>query len=143
MRAVPITVLAVVLCGCYTYAEPKTATLEPGKQLRVQLTLTGGDSLARFLGPNVASVDGRLVIVNETSYEVGVTQVVMHGGMEQYWKGETVTLPKPFVASIEERTLSWGKTGILAGAIVLTAYALNQSGATGGLFQGHGGGPAK
>ena len=137
MRVVPIALLAVALGGCYTYAPPKTGTIQPGKELRVQLTLTGGDSLARFLGPNVASVDGRLVVVNESSYEVGVTQVVMHSGMEQYWKGQTVPLPKPFVASIEERSLSWGKTGILAGVIVLTAYALNQSAGGGGLFGGH------
>lgn len=134
MRVVPIALLAIALGGCYTYMPPKTAAIAPGTQLRVQLTLTGGDSLARWLGPNVASVDGRLVLVNEGSYEVGVTQVVMHSGMEQYWKGETVTLPKPLIASIEERTFSWGKTGILAGVIVLTAFALNQSGGFGSIF---------
>ena len=137
MRVVPIALLAVALCGCYTYAPTNIGTMEPGRELRVQLTLTGGDSLARFLGPNVASVDGRLVLVNANSYEVGVTQVVMHGGMEQYWKGETVTLPKPFVASIEARTFSWGRTGLLAGVIVLTAYALNSSSSGRGLFGSH------
>jgi hypothetical protein len=139
MRLLRPFVLAVALCGCYTYSPLKTSTPEPGQQLRVQLTLTGGDSLARFLGPNVASVDGRLVLANDEGFELGVTQVLMHSGSEQYWKGETVTLPKPYVASIQERSFSWGKTGLLAGVVVLVGVALQSAGAFGG--SNPGGGP--
>jgi len=132
MRALPIALLAVALSGCYTYGPLENSAPELGKPMRVTLTLTGGDSLARYLGPNVATVDGRLVLVNETAMEIGVSSVVSHSGMEQYWKGETVTVPKSLVASIQERKFSWGKTGLLAGIAVVTALALQQSGAIGG-----------
>jgi hypothetical protein len=138
MRLLRPFILAIALSGCYTYSPLKTSMPEPGQRLRVQLTLTGGDSLARFLGPNVASVDGRLVLANEEGFEVGVTQVLMHSGSEQYWKGETVTLPKPYVASIQERTFSWGKTGLLAGVVVLVGVALQSAGAFGGANSGGG-----
>jgi hypothetical protein len=137
MRVVPIAILAAVVCGCYSYGDPPQAhAVAPGIQIRMQLTGTGTDSLARFLGPNVASVDGRLIVANTDSYEVGVTEVVMHSGMEQYWKGESVTLPKPFVANIQERQFSWGKSGLLAGFVVLTAIALNKTGALDGVLGG-------
>jgi hypothetical protein len=140
MRLLRPFVFAVALSGCYTYAPLKSSTPEPGQRLRVQLTLTGGDSLARFLGPNVASVDGRLVVANDAGFELGVTEVLMHSGSEQYWKGETVTLPKPYVASIQERTFSWGKSGLLAGVVVLVAAGLQSAGAFGG-SSGHGNPP--
>ena len=127
MRVLPIAVLALAVSGCYTYTPLATSELKPSAQLRVELTLTGGDSLARFLGPSVQSVDGRLVVATPTSYEIGVTQVTMYSGMEQFWKGETVTLPKPYVSRIEERTFSYGKTGLLAAIIVVTGYALKST----------------
>jgi len=141
MRVLPVAVIAVfaaMLSGCYTYGPLQSTAPELGKPMRVTLTLTGGDSLARWLGPNVATVDGRLIQNTATAYEIGVTSVVMHSGMEQYWKGETVTLPKPLIASVQERTFSWGKTGLLAGIVIVTVAALQQSGAIGG-SQNHGG----
>ena len=132
MRALKSAIIALVLSGCYTYGDVQTPAPELGKPMRVALTLTGGDSLARWLGPNVATIDGRLVQDSPTSYEIGVNSVVMHSGMEQYWKGETVTIPKGLIASIQERKFSWAKTGLLAGVVIATAAALQQSGTIGG-----------
>ncbi len=142
MRRFAPFVLIVALAGCYTYAPltPPTLTPPPGKDLRVQLTLTGGDSLARFVGPNVASIDGRLVLTNEDGLEIGVKQVTMHDGMEQYWKGETVMIPKQYIASIEGRKFSWPKTGLLAGVVVVSLLALQASGAVSGVFGSGGSG---
>ena len=137
MRVLPTVVLAVALSGCYTYGPLHSEAPELGKQVRFELTLTGTDSLAHFLGPDVAAVDGRLVQMTPTSYELGVSAVLMHSGIEQYWKGETVTLPKSLVATVQARTLSWGKTGLLAGIVIATALALQQSGVIGG-GSGHG-----
>ena len=132
MRVLPIAFLALALSGCYTYGTVETVKPELGKPMRVALTLTGGDSLARWLGPNVATIDGRFVQEMPTAYEIGVSSVVMHSGMEQYWKGETVTVPKGLIASIQERKFSWAKTGLLAGVAIVTVVALQQSGTIGG-----------
>jgi len=132
MRVLKSAIFALVLSGCYTYGDVASPKPELGKPMRVALTLTGGDSLARWLGPNVATIDGRLVQDSPTAYEIGVNSVVMHSGMEQYWKGETVTIPKGLIASIQERKFSWAKTGLLAGVVIATAVALQQSGTIGG-----------
>jgi len=143
MRVLPLVLLVAVASGCYTYTPVKTeAEPKQGTQLRFELTLTGGDSMARWLGPSVKTVDGRLVVADSESYELGVTQVIMYSGMEQYWKGETVTLPKPYVASVQGRTFSYAKTGVLAGAILLCAAALKVGGGFSGVF-GSSGPPSK
>ena len=144
MRRFAPVVLIVALASCYTYAPLTPPTPKPGQDLRVQLTLTGGDSLARFVGPNVATVDGRLVLTNDDGLEIGVKQVTMHDGMDQYWKGETVMIPKQYVSSIEGKTFSWGKTGLLAGLVIASVLALQGSGALNGVFNSGGnGGPPK
>lgn len=144
MRALPIALLAATLSGCYTYGEPMRAEqVTPGKPVRVELTLTGGDSLARFLGPSVQMVDGRLVAATNTGYEVGVTQVTQYSGLEQYWKGEAVTLPKPYVATIKERTFSYGKTGLLAALVIVAGAALQSTGGLSGVFGNKGPGDTK
>ncbi len=134
MRRFAPLVLIVALAGCYTYAPYRVATPEPGKSLRVVLTDTGGDSLARFVGPNVATIDGKLVLANDDGLEIGVKQVTMHDGLEQYWKGETVTIPKPYISSVQVKTFSWPKTGLLAGIVVVAVLALQGSGALNGVF---------
>jgi len=135
MRALSIALLTVAAGGCYSYT-PLAANTEPkpATPLRVELTLTGGDSLARFLGPSVQMVDGKLVQMSPSAIELGVTQVVMYSGMEQYWKGETVTVPKPYVAKIEERTFSWTKTGLLTAVVVGAMVAFQSAGGVQGIF---------
>ena len=134
MRPLSIALFAVAVSGCYTYKPMATTTPAPGTQLRVELTLSGGDTLARFLGPSVQMVDGRLLQMSPSAIELGVTQVTMYSGIEQYWKGETVTLPKPYVAKIEERQFSWGKTGLLAAMVAVSLAALQSAGGVSGLF---------
>lgn len=133
--------LAVWTAACYTYTPTQvSAQPAPREQLRVELTPTGTDSLARVLGPSVKTVDGRLIQATPESVELGVTQVTMYSGLEQYWKGESVTIPKQFVAGVDARTFSLGKTGLLAGAIVVMLLALGAGTGYGGVFGGGGGG---
>jgi hypothetical protein len=139
MRRTLAIALALSTAACYTYTPVQTnAAPATGQELRVELTLTGGDSLSRVLGPGVKTVDGRLVLATPESLELGVTQVTMYSGLEQYWKGETVTLPKPLISTIDQRTFSLGKTGLLAGVIVLCALALSAGSGFGGIFNGGG-----
>lgn len=144
MRRPLSILLAASTVGCYTYTPLHTnAAPATGQQVRVELTQTGSDSLSRVVGPSVQSIDGRLMLSSPEGIELGVTQVKMYSGLEQYWKGEAVTVPKPFIANIDERSFSWGKTGLLGGVIVLMALAITAGAAGGSLFGGGGGGQPK
>jgi hypothetical protein len=144
MRRVLSVLLAVWTAACYTYTPTQvSAQPAPREQLRIELTPTGTDSLARVLGPGVKTVDGRLIQATPESIELGVTQITMYTGLEQYWKGESVTIPKQYVQGLDTRTFSLGKTGLLAGVILAMLLALSAGTGYGGIFNGGTGGPPK
>lgn len=136
---------ALLLCGCYASVPIDIAQAKPGTKLRVSLTDAGSDSLARYLGPGVESVDGKLLRSADTDVALGVTQISMRSGIDQYWKGESVVLPKYSVATVLERKLSKPRTLLLAGAIIaaLASVKLSGVGGSSGSPNSHGGGGPK
>jgi len=139
MRRVLSVLLAITTVGCYTYTPMQVSAVPaPQQQLRIELTPTGTDSLSRVLGPSVKTVDGRLISVTPEAIELGVTTVTMYSGLEQYWKGESVTIPKQYIVSLDQRSFSLGKTGLLTGAIVVMLLALSAGSGFGGIFTNSG-----
>src|ERR687886_421159 len=86
--------LALVLSGCYVTVPVTQSRLQPGVRVRVQLTEQGADDLARYLGPNVSTVDGRLLQNSDGMLALSVTGVATRSGDEQFWKGEQVSIPR-------------------------------------------------
>ena len=134
-----------LLCGCYASFPIEMAQAKPGDKLRVELTDAGSDSLARYLGPGVQTVDGKLLRSSDTEVSLGVTQISMRSGIDQYWKGEAVVLPKYSLATVQERKLSKPRTFLLAGAIIVALASVKLSGVGGssGSRVNHGGGGPK
>jgi hypothetical protein len=114
--------LALVLSGCYVTVPVTQSRLQPGDRVRVQLTEQGADDLARYLGPNVATVDGRLLQNSDGALALSVTTVATRSGDEQFWKGEQVSIPRGTVANISARKLSIWRSGLI-GAAVLASVA--------------------
>lgn len=135
---------AVMLCGCYITVPLATTSPGPGTRLHVQLTDNGSGELARYLGPNVVSVDGRLLQSTDTAVALSVNTVGMRDGDEQFWKGEAVSLPKGAIATVQQRKLSRWRSGLLASALIVGIVAIK--GAAGGTTgtpggEGNGGSP--
>jgi hypothetical protein len=123
---------ACVLCGCYQSVPIELAKARTGTKLRVSLTDAGSDSLARYLGPGVETVDGKLLETDQNDMSLAVTQVTMRSGVEQFWKGETVVLPKYSLATVQERQISKPRTLLLGGAILAALFTVKLSGVGGG-----------
>ncbi|HEU4584702.1 MAG TPA: hypothetical protein VFR95_03085 [Gemmatimonadaceae bacterium] len=84
----------------------------------MSLTDQGSVDLARYLGRNIGSVDGRLLQGTDSLLTLSVIQVSTRAGDEQFWKGEAVKLPRPAIASVEGRKLSFWRSGLIASALV-------------------------
>ncbi len=138
MRIAPFGML--VLCGCYVTTPVATNPAPaPGSKLHIQLTDAGSASLAQYLGPNVFYVDGRLVSQTDTGMAVSVNAVTLHSGNEQYWKGETVSLPQSSIATVQEKRISWWRSGVLAGGIMAVLGTIGAvSGSSNGNTRNHG-----
>jgi hypothetical protein len=130
MRLIPIS--ALLLCACYVSTPLVTTAPQPGSRLLVQLTDQGTIDLAKYLGPGVTTVDGRLLQSHDSTLSLSVNAVTLRSGDEQYWKGETVDLPLRSVAQIRERKVSVWRSGLLASAVVAGAAAIGGIAAGGG-----------
>jgi hypothetical protein len=116
-----------VLAGCYTYAVPQGA-LRGGTRIRVGLTDAGSDALAGYLGRGVESVEGTYLPDSDSAaVVVAVTTTTRGNGVESYWSGERVSIPRTAVASIRERRLSRSRTGLTAAAVVAGVVGLGSA----------------
>ncbi|HEX5178586.1 MAG TPA: hypothetical protein VFW04_04600 [Gemmatimonadaceae bacterium] len=123
MRIAPFAML--VLCGCYvTTPVAMQPAPVPGTKLHVQLTDAGTASLAQYLGPNVNFVDGRLLSESDTSMALSVSGTTLRSGDEQYWKGEDISLPHSAIATIQQKKVSWWRSGLLAGGLLAALVSI-------------------
>lgn len=130
------------LTGCYKYSPLATTDPVPGARIAVALTPAGTDTLARFVGPNVTAIEGRVVQATGSDLLLAVSVIRKRNGEEDFWKGETVSIPRDVISGLRQRRLATGRTLLLAGAIVVaggTVGAAASSGSSGG--GGGGGGP--
>ena len=142
-----VTTLALQT-ACYSY-QPVARPLAPANQrLRVFLTPDGTTELAKYLGPRVALVEGVLADVQpDGALSVAVEWVQTVDGARQPWTGEgRVAFPAAYVGSVQQHTLSPGRSAIAAvsitGAVIaLAVIALRTVGSQGGGGDGTGGPP--
>ncbi len=132
--------------ACYAYVPLMTGAPPPGEEVRVQLNGEGTTELARYLGPRVTSVDGKLSSVSsDGSMVIAAAWVQIADGARQQWTGEgLVTFPKGYVTSVELRTLNRRKSTIaavaLAGSLVAIGVIVMRAGGSGSPPTATGGG---
>jgi hypothetical protein len=135
--------LALVAClaGCYYYEPVPAVTPRPGSYLALALTDSGTAHWWPYLGPDVGAVRGHLVSSDERAFTLSVLSVGLRHGPDLYWKGETVTLQREFVAELRERRLSKVRTLLIAGGSItafvsilsiFTDFGIGSGGAGGG-----------
>jgi len=123
--------------ACYAY-QPVGGSPHPGSGVRLQLTAAGTSELARFLGPNVLEVTGRLTDVLPSGVLVVAPEwVKTSNGVAQPWSGEgSVNVPREYVRTLDERTFSRRKTTVasvamVTGLIAIAVIALKAGGSHG------------
>jgi hypothetical protein len=111
-----------------------TATPPTGAEVRVQLNNEGTTELARYLGPRVISLDGKLdSLSSDGAMVITVAIVQIADGTSQQWTGEgSVTFPRPYVTSVQLRTLDRRKSTIFGIALVVSLVVIGELAAKGG-----------
>jgi hypothetical protein len=128
-RALALLTLPTLLAACHSYVPVITAP-GPGTRLSAELTDTGTSELARYVGPRVAVIEGGLVSASDSAVTLSVILTRQHNGVDSYWTGEQVTVPRPYIAHLTERRLARGRTAVATGGFtaLLAALALAFSG---------------
>jgi hypothetical protein len=121
-RRIRALLLSVLAGGCYRYSaiDPNAAT--PASDVRLNLTAAGSVALVTTLGVSTAAVEGRVVRVTDGSYVLAVSSTLKRGDEDPaamtrtVWAGESITIPKSDVASVELRSLDRRRTAVAASA---------------------------
>jgi len=141
-KLAPLAVLAFA-SGCYSYVPIASGAPPLGSEFRANLTDEGSTRLSPVLGAQVATVEGRVTSSNDSAYVVAVSATMSRAHAQTFWTGESITIPRSSVQTIEARTLNRRKTWFIvaAGLVggVLTAKVFGWGGGASG--DGGGGGP--
>lgn len=114
--------LALLLAGCHRYEPVTAATVATGSSVAVSLTDYGTANLGRLLGMGVGTIEGNLVTVSDSAYTLAVQLVRQRNGIETFWRGEQVAIPRVDVAEIRQRRISRSKSAVAAVALLAAAY---------------------
>ena len=146
MRVRSFAPVLCFLCACYESVPIELSRVTPGTKIRVSLTDAGADSLARYLGPGVETIDGKLISTTDSGVSLSVTQVAMRSGQDQFWKGETVVIPRYSLSTVQARRINKSKSLLLGGVLIAGLATLKLAGVGGGNSGGNntgGGGGTK
>jgi hypothetical protein len=135
--------LITLLAACYTYRPLPTPTPEPGQRVSAQLTTDGSRDLTGQIGPEVLHVEGNVVEADSSGMDMDVLEIESYRGFRSDWHGERLRLPREAVAGMQQRRLSVGGTGLMAGVLAAGLYAVYRvlgggDSSTGGNGQGGG-----
>ena len=132
-----------VSTGCFTYVPADPGAIVPGRDISIQLTDAGTVGLAALIGPGMVAMDGRVVAVDTAGLGLAVTQTTDRRSIEHLWRGELVTVTRPFIERIQQRKFSATRTGLLGAGILAAAIAAAVGAhqlSTQSTSSGHGGG---
>ena len=116
---VVIGVLPAAL-GCYTYAPLDTSMgIQAGEHVAVEVTDRGRAELSDRLGSGVLRIEGILTRTDSQEVAMNVWRVAQIGGPVSRWSGENVQFRRDFVSRVQLRTLSRGKTWLVAGTVTV------------------------
>ncbi len=136
--------LGLLLAGaaCYRYVPIARGAPPLGSEFRARLTEEGSVRLTPTLGAQVALVEGRVNSANDSGYVVSVSATTNKSQVQTYWTGESVTLPRSAIQTLDARQLNRRKTwfiaaiGIVGGFLAAKVFDLFEGSAS-----GDGGGP--
>jgi hypothetical protein len=112
--------LPCLFAACYTY-HPLPANPEPQTRVTVQLNDMGRVGTSKTIGAGTRSLDGSIVATDDTSYRLAVSSVKPLTGPRLRWTGEQVTVRRDYVATVQERRLSKGRTALFGIAVAFAA----------------------
>jgi len=126
MRVIIVLIGAVLTSGCYAYLPRTQAGLEPGIRVSASLSDSGMLTLERYVGPNVAAVEGRVLRASDSEFSLAVLNVRQVNGVEAGWRGEQLTVSRGLVTRLEERKFSIGRTLMFTGALTIGSIVMTR-----------------
>lgn len=126
MRSRPLLLalpVAALLGGCYNL-RVETGVPRTGATIEAVLSDAGTVTLTARVGPNAATILGKLAGVRGDSLDIAVDEVRTRGGLTYYMKGTTIALVRGDLAQLRVKELDRRRTAIASTIGVLGAGAI-------------------
>ena len=120
--AVGVALQFSMLAGCYTYAP--VATPAPGAHVRASLTVEGAVRQSEVLGRPERTLTGRIVSLDDQALALDVITASTRGQLREIVLRDTLVIAVDQVTAIEERRLSWARTGVVFAGFVVGGFLL-------------------
>jgi hypothetical protein len=132
-RAVVVVVAsACVITGCFAYRPADPGRVRSGDAVRVEVTASGAQEITMQLGPRVESLDARVLAPRDSALVLSVNQITRWRGGEEFWTGDSVTVPLRALGAVSvrrfDRTRTWLAVGGAAIGIALMRHVVMESG---------------
>jgi hypothetical protein len=125
-----------LVSACYSYTPVESAAVPPDTFVAVELTEAGTQELGRLLGNGIVRLEGDLVKESSDAFSLALKVARQADGIEVFWKGEVVDIPRHHVSRMYTRKLSKSRTSAVVagfvGAILAVWTGLSGYGGSGG-----------
>lgn len=108
--------LCLLLNGCFSYA-PAQSTPGRAARVRVALVAPADFRLLEYTANEVVVADGEMVSADDREVVLSATRLQARSGYEFVGHGETITIPRSNVASLQRKRIAPLQSALLAGAV--------------------------
>ena len=117
-----------VASACYTSVPLETSTPPVGETIGFVINDAGRVGLGGRIGPGIERIEGRMAGTEGDMYVINVFSTATLDGAKSLWSGEEMRLDRNFVARLESRQLSKGRSWAAVGVAtaVVTAFILTR-----------------
>jgi hypothetical protein len=122
--------------ACFAYRPADPSGLRSGEAVHVELTPSGAEEITHQLGPRVASLDARVVGPRDSALVLAVRQLTRSRGMEEFWTGDSVSVPVRALSSVSVRRFDRNRTWLAVGASLVGIVVMRQAIIESGIFGG-------
>ena len=124
MKVAALGVVAVLNASCYTAVRIAGNEARTGRRVELDLTDAGTVEMARQVGPRIRTLTGDVTALTDNELVLALRAVSDVRGIETFWAGEQVTVPRASIGTVAERRLSRGRTALFSAGMLAGLYAI-------------------
>lgn len=109
--------------ACYGYNAAEVSAVRPSQTVHVTLSPEAAVALKPAIGPNAATLDGRVLAVESDHLRIALTQIVRTTGPEEFLQYEPIDVPFAGASMVSVRKFDGVRTFLAVGGIIGSAIA--------------------
>ena len=109
--------------ACYGYDAAELGAVRPAQTVHMTLSPEAAVALRPAIGPNAATLDGRVLAVEPDHLRIALTQIVRTTGPEEFLHYEPIDVPLAGTSAVSVRKFDRVRTILAVGGIIGSAIA--------------------